>query len=75
MNIIVWYIQNNSTYYRELRHLKPRRYMCGWSFKQLLKYVSKELEWEDIEKDSICAIAIINKKEHWECSVRKEQGE
>ena len=73
MNVRIWYIQNNSTYYRDLIHLRPRRYMCGWSFDKLLKYISNELEWEDVEKDSVKVITFINEKEHWECSFRKDE--
>ena len=71
MKICVWYIENNSTYYHYLRHLKPRCYMCGWSFDKLLKYISNELELEDIEKDSVEAISFIDEKEHWQCSIER----
>ncbi len=49
----------------ELRNLKPRRYMCGWSFDKLLKYISEELYWEGIEKDLVSEIHIKCEKEHW----------
>ena len=54
-----------------LNHLKPRRYMCAWDFEKLLDYVSEELYWEDIEKDSVEEIEIFNKKEQWVQNVRK----
>lgn len=71
MKVCIWFVENNSTYYRNLRHLKPRCYMCRWSFDKLLKYISNELEWENIEKDSVKVISFINEKEHWQCSIRK----
>lgn len=55
----------------ELRYLKPRRYMCAWSFEQLLKYISKELYWEDIKKDLVSEIHIVCEKEHWVQTVKR----
>lgn len=49
----------------ELHHLKPRRYMLGWDFKQLLKYVSKELYWNDLEENDIETIELYDDSEYW----------
>lgn len=56
----------------ELRNLKPRRYMCGLSFEQLLQYIKEELYWEDIKEDDVMEIEIFNKKEQWTDYVARE---
>jgi hypothetical protein len=48
-----------------LKNLKPRRYMCAWSFDKLLKYISEELYWNDIEKDLVDEIHIVCEQEQW----------
>lgn len=48
-----------------LTHLKPRLYMCGYSFEQLLKYARKELYWADIKEEEITGFEIFNKREQW----------
>ena len=45
----------------ELRNLRPRRYMNGWSFEQLLKYIKEELYWEDIREEDVMTIEIYEK--------------
>lgn len=57
--------QETGYYGTELRNLRPRRYMNGWSFSQLLKYIKEELYWEDINEDDVMTIEIFNKKEQW----------
>ena len=51
--------------HEELRYLRPRRYMCGWSFERMMKYIKEELEWEDIPQESVDVIEIHNEREHW----------
>ena len=49
----------------ELRYLRPRRYMTGYSFEQLVKYTREELEWADIKEEDVVGFEIYNKKEQW----------
>ena len=48
-----------------LSHLRPRRYMTGYSFEELMNYVRKELYWNDIKEEDITCFEIFNKQEHW----------
>lgn len=56
----------------ELRHLRPRRYMCGYSFERMMKYIKEELYWEDIEENDVSVIEIENEREHWIQTFRRE---
>ena len=56
-----------------LRHLKPRSYMNGYSFKQLMKYAKEELYWEDIKEEDVVGFEIFNKYEHWTNYIEKEE--
>ena len=49
----------------ELRYLRPRRYMAGYSFEQLMKYTKEELEWTDIKQDDVVGFEVYNRNEHW----------
>lgn len=71
LTVKIWY---NGNEYKQLRHLKPRRYMCGWDFKRLLNYIKEELYWEDIDSESVEVIEIHNEKEHWYQAVCKEEN-
>ena len=55
-----------------LNHLRPRRYMTGYSFDQLLKYAKTELFWADIKEDDVVGFEIFNKKEHWTEYIEKK---
>ena len=57
--------ENNETNWEEIRHLKPRRYMCGYTFDQILKYAKEELYWLDINENDIYGFEIYSDKEHW----------
>ena len=62
------YTKEDEKYYSngiELRHLRPRRYMCGYSFDEIMKYVKEELYWEDIKEENVVEFEIYNKEEHW----------
>ena len=48
-----------------LRNLRPRRYMCGYTFEQLLKYTKEELYWEDIKEEDVVSFEIFDKENHW----------
>ena len=72
IKIKVWYEDDGKYYSEELRNLKPRRYMCGWSFEQLLKYTKEELSWTSINVDSIMSFDIYSEDEHWCQNIRKE---
>ena len=67
MKIKVYYNDReyNQVGSRELRNLRPRRYMCGWSFEQLIKYIKEELDWNDIKEEDVREIVIENEKEQW----------
>ena len=73
IKISVWYKdENNETGLRELRNLKPRRYMCGWDFQRCMKYIKEELYWEDIKEEQVEVIEFYNEKEHWLQVIEKE---
>lgn len=61
-------------YNHELRNLKPRRYMCSWSFDKMLNYIKEELYWDDIDINSVTSITIENEKEHWQQGFIKLQS-
>jgi hypothetical protein len=67
LKIKVWYNDReyNEVCVRELRNLRPRRYMCGWSFEQLIKYIKEELYWNDIQVEDVREIVIKNEREQW----------
>ena len=66
ITVRVWYKdENNESGSRELRNLKPRRYMCGWDFERCMKYINEELYWEDIKPEQVEVIEFQNKKEQW----------
>lgn len=73
IKIKVWYKDENEevSALRVLKNLKPRRYMLGWDFEKLLKYIEKELYWEQIEKETIKEIVIYNEKEQWQQNIRR----
>ena len=55
-----------------LNHLRPRRYMCGYTFKQLMKYAHDELYWADIKEEDVVGFEIFDKKEHWTDYIERE---
>ena len=73
IKIKIWYKDEseNVSALRVLRNLKPRRYMLGWDFEKLLKYIEKELYWEQIEKETIKEIVIYNEKEQWQQNIKR----
>ena len=72
IKVKVWTIDENEEVRSiELRNLRPRRYMCGWDFERMLKYVSEELYWEDIDKDKITSISLYNEDEHWVQGIKR----
>ena len=71
LKIKVWVKENQESYPQELRNLRPRRYMCGWNFERLLKYVEDELYWLDIDEDNIEEIVIYDEKEQWQQIITK----
>ena len=48
-----------------LRYLRPRRYMTGYTFNQLVKYTKEELDANDIKEEEITGFEIFDKNEHW----------
>ena len=56
-----------------LTHLRPRSYMTGYTFKQLLKYAREELYWADIKEDEITGFEIFNKEEHWTNYIERDE--
>lgn len=55
-----------------LEHLRPRRYMNGYSFEQLMKYAKEELYWADIKEEDVVGFEIFNKEEHWTNYIERE---
>ena len=64
--------ENNETCKEELNHLKPRQYMCGYSFEQFLKYVKEELYWQGIDKEKVYQFEIYNDKERYFQVIKNE---
>ena len=74
LTISVWYKDEDGDFTkRELRNLKPRNYMLGYSFERLLKYISNELYWKDIAKDLVTSICIGCKEQHWEKAIERKE--
>ena len=73
LTISVWTKENENFYKTELRRLRPRYAMLGYSFERLLKYISEELYWEDIAKDSVTSICIGCKEQHWENAIERKE--
>ena len=71
LKIRVWVKENQESYSQELRCLRPRRYMCGWDFEKLLKYIEDELYWLEIEKEAVEEIIIYCEKEQWQQVILK----
>ena len=71
LTISVWTKENENFYKKELRNLRPRYAMLGYSFERLLKYISEELYWEGIAEDSVTDICIACKEQHWENTIRR----
>ena len=63
--------ENDRIHEKVLNHLKPRRYMCGYSFEQFLKYVKEELYWHGIDKEKIYQFEIYNDKERYFQVIKK----
>lgn len=70
---VIWKDENNDINFDELNHLRPRMYMCGWSFEQMIKYTKEELYWKDIDVESVSSFEIVCEKEHWVQSINKEK--
>ena len=56
----------------ELRNLKPRRYMTGWTFEQMVKYTKEELYWEDIKEEDVAYFEICQKGQ-WTQIIGREE--
>ena len=56
----------------ELIHLRPRSYMTGYSFDELLKYAKEELYWNDINEEDVEYFEIYNKEQHWTSYTERE---
>ena len=54
----------------ELRNLRPRSYMCGWRFEQLVNYTKDELYWKEIEVEDITQFEIVNETQHWRQAIK-----
>lgn len=48
-----------------LRNLRPRRYMCSYSFEQMIKYTAEELYWNNIDVECVTGFEIVCEKEQW----------
>ena len=57
----------------ELSHLRPRRYMTGYTFEELMKYACEELYWQDIKEEDVVGFEIFDKKEHWTQYIEREK--
>lgn len=55
-----------------LNHLRPRRYMTSYSFKEMMKYAREELYWADIKEEDVSGFEIFNKSEHWTDYIKRE---
>ena len=64
MNQIQIYTKD-SHYPSVVQHKRPTLSHLGKSFDELVKYISDELYWMDVNPEDITCIEIFNKKEHW----------
>lgn len=71
--IKIWYQDDNgeSCSY-EFNHLKPRIYMCGYTFNQLMKYIKNELYWTDIKPEQVTEIIIFNERYQWQQIIKRD---
>lgn len=46
------------TYKTTLRAKKPRGYMTSWDFDRLLKYIKSELEYREIDLNTVSCITL-----------------
>lgn len=70
---VIWKDENNDINFDELNHLRPRMYMCEWSFEQMIKYTKEELYWKDIDVENVSSFEIVCEKEHWVQNIHKEK--
>lgn len=73
LKVVVWYEEDGEVAREELRYLRPRTYMTGWSFDRMLKYVKEECECSGINLNSVDEITIINEREQWQVNFSKEE--
>lgn len=74
IKIRFWYKdENGENGLRELRNLKPRRYMCGWDFNRCLKYIKEELYWADIKEEQVTCIEFYSENEQWLQCIEREK--
>lgn len=72
LKVKVWYVDENKELgCTDLHNLKPRRYMCGWSFEQMIKYTKEELYWKEIDVECVSSFEIVCEKEHWVQNIHK----
>jgi hypothetical protein len=66
LRLNVWYHDENGDNIKvNLKYLKPRRYMCSWTFERVLKYAREELEWNDINEKDVDAFELEDTKNQW----------
>lgn len=58
--------ENNNISKKTINYKRPRDYMCGYTFSQMVEYAKSEFEWNEIEEKNIVAFSIENKKQHWQ---------
>ena len=66
--------ENNKYYWTEIHHKRPRAYMTGYTFEQLMKYVKEELYWQDINEEEVLGFEITD-KHCWTESIMRNKGE
>ena len=72
LKVKIWVKEDGDFRQVELRYLKPRNYMCSWDFDRALKYISKELYWNDIKKHQVEVIEFHNEAQQWYQAIKRE---
>lgn len=69
----VWIKDEPVNGFVELDYLRPRRYMCGYSFDQVYTYARHQIENYGLNRDQIIGFEFYNEREHWFELVKKEE--
>ena len=73
LKVVVWYEDEGEMVNEEVRNLKPRTYMTGWSFEKMIKYIKEECSWQGIDVTKIEEIILHNEREQWQVVITKEE--
>lgn len=72
LKVNVYYEEEGEIIKEEVRNLRPRTYMTGWSFEKMVKYIKEECSWQGINVNKIEEIVLQNEREQWQVVITKE---